>query len=390
MSADDFKAQDAIYFPQGLRVTSLVIRGGKFAAVWRPGEGTQWIRWGMSADDFVAQDRDYFPQGLRVTSLVIDGDRFAAVWQPGEGTQWIRWGMSADDFKAQDSTYFPQGLRVTSLVIRDGKFAAVWRPGEGTQWIRWGMSGDDFIAQDRQYFPQGLRIAELTTDHGRLAAVWRPGEGAQWCTWGRGVVDFMTEDAAYFAEGLRIDCFHLHDDSVGAYRYPWQGGVAHNVTQGNNNASGSHNGSQAYAFDFDLPAGTQIRAARDGVVEWIQNTVNRNFDPSPSAAGNPGNVPFPRNDLGNWGNAARIRHPGGFTSWYFHIQQNSFLVNVGDTVTQGQAIALSGNTGRSSAPHLHFQVQADSIDWGQSVAHTFGANCEQPTAGTSVTSDNAV
>ena len=122
-------------------------------------------------------------------------------------------------------------------------------------------------------------------------------------------------------------------------------------------ASGSHNGVQAWAFDFGLPAGTQIRAARDGVVEWIQNNVNRNFDPSPGAAGNAGNVPFPPGDLGNWGNTARIRHLGGLTSWYFHIQQNSFLVNVGDVVTQGQAIALSGNTGRSSAPHLHFQYR---------------------------------
>ncbi|MEV0053612.1 M23 family metallopeptidase [Saccharopolyspora shandongensis] len=75
--------------------------------------------------------------------------------------------------------------------------------------------------------------------------------------------------------------------------------------------------------------------------------------------------------------------------WYFHIQADGVLVNVGDVVTQGQAIALSGNTGRSTEPHLHFQVQADSIDWGQSVAHTFVTNCEQPTAGTTVTSDNA-
>jgi len=34
-------------------------------------------------------------------------------------------------------------------------------------------------------------------------------------------------------------------------------------------------------------------------------------------------------------------------------------------------------------------VQADSIDWGQSVPHTFGDNCEQPATGTSVTSDNS-
>ncbi|MGH7462594.1 MAG: M23 family metallopeptidase [Longimicrobiales bacterium] len=91
----------------------------------------------------------------------------------------------------------------------------------------------------------------------------------------------------------------------------------------------------------------------------------------------------------NWGNAVRIRHPGGFTSWYFHIQANGVLVNVGDVVTQGQVIATSGNTGRSSVAHLHFQVQADSTDWGMTVPCTFGENCEQPITSDSVTSDNA-
>jgi murein DD-endopeptidase MepM/ murein hydrolase activator NlpD len=65
------------------------------------------------------------------------------------------------------------------------------------------------------------------------------------------------------------------------------------------------------------------------------------------------------------------------------------LVNVGDVVTQGQAIAISDDTGRSSGAHLHFQVQADSTNWGQSVPCTFGVGREQPATGASVTSDNA-
>jgi murein DD-endopeptidase MepM/ murein hydrolase activator NlpD len=79
----------------------------------------------------------------------------------------------------------------------------------------------------------------------------------------------------------------------------------------------------------------------------------------------------------------RLRHDGGFTSWYFHLQANSVRVNVGDRVRQGQVLALSDNTGRTSGAHLHFQVQADSINWGKSVPHTFGHHCEQPAGGTS-------
>jgi murein DD-endopeptidase MepM/ murein hydrolase activator NlpD len=159
--------------------------------------------------------------------------------------------------------------------------------------------------------------------------------------------------------------------------------MSYTVGQGNNNnPSGSHNGSQAWAFDFDMPAGTEIRAARGGTVEWLQENLTATYDPNLPNGPEDG-------DPQNWGNAVRLRHAGGFTTWYFHLQANGVLVNVGDEVTQGQAIALSGNTGRSFRPHLHFQVQADSIDWGQSVPHTFGADWEQPATGASVTSDDA-
>jgi Bacterial tandem repeat domain 1 len=251
-----------------------------FAAVWRPGSGAQWVRWGMSSDDFKAQDTTYFTQGLRVTSLVIKSEKLAAVWRPGSGVQWVRWGMSGEDFKAQDTTYFAQGLRVTSLVIENGKLAAVWRPGSGAQWVHWGMSGDDFAAQDRTYFAQGLHITSLKTENGKYAAVWQPGAGAQWWSSRRCVVDFKTEDGAYFQQGLRIACLDLQDNPIGAYRYPWQGGVSYTVSQGNNNPSGSHNGSQAWAFDFSLPAGTQIRAAREGTVEWLQENLTAKYDPN--------------------------------------------------------------------------------------------------------------
>jgi murein DD-endopeptidase MepM/ murein hydrolase activator NlpD len=385
---DQFKAQDGTYFGQGLRVTSLAVRDGRFAAVWRPGDGTQWIQAGMTFDEFKAQDTTYFGQGLRVTSLAIENGRLAAVWRPGAGTQWVRAGMTWDEFKAQDTTYFAQGLRVTSLEFENGRYAAVWRPGSGTQWIRGGMSFGDFAEQDRTYFAQGLRITSLAVEKGRYAAVWKPGSGTQWWSSRRGAVDFATEDTAYFARGLRLACLELQDDPVGAYRYPWAGGVSYGVPQGNNNPPpGSHNGSQSFAFDFSLPAGTSIRAARGGTVEWLQENQTATFNPNLPQG--PGNMPFPNGSLQNWGNAVRLRHAGGFTSWYFHIQANGVLVNVGDVVTQGQAIATSGGTGRSTGAHLHFQVQADSIDWGQSVAHSFGDDCEVPASGSTATSDNS-
>jgi hypothetical protein len=51
-------------------------------------------------------------------------------------------------------------------------------------------------------------------------------------------------------------------------------------------------------------------------------------------------------------------------------------------------VLWQNNTGRTSGPHLHFQAQADSKDWGPSVPITFN-NCDVPTTDTTVTSTNS-
>ncbi len=63
-----------------------------------------------------------------------------------------------------------------------------------------------------------------------------------------------------------------------------------------------------------------------------------------------------------YGNYIIVRHHNGFETLYGHL--NKRLVNVGDKVSAGQLIGWGGNTGRSSGPHLHFEVRfrGEAID----------------------------
>ena len=82
-------------------------------------------------------------------------------------------------------------------------------------------------------------------------------------------------------------------------------------------------------IDFAAPEGTQVRAVAAGIVTW---------------AG-------PR---GGYGNMVQIDHGNGYATRYGHADK--VLVHVGETVNRGDVLALVGDTGRSTGPHVHFEV----------------------------------
>ncbi len=102
----------------------------------------------------------------------------------------------------------------------------------------------------------------------------------------------------------------------------------------------SHKGERA--LDFKVKKGTRICAARSGVVTAVREDSDKG-----------GLKPENLSD----GNYIFIRHADGSIANYWHLQKDGVLVNIGDTVTTGQLIGLSGNTGYSAFPHLHFEVQ---------------------------------
>ncbi|WP_260232256.1 M23 family metallopeptidase [Stenotrophomonas rhizophila] len=109
----------------------------------------------------------------------------------------------------------------------------------------------------------------------------------------------------------------------------------------------SHNDAEnREAIDFALPEGTPVLAARAGTVMQVQ-------------AGYQGNGQDRDHDLGR-ANLVRVLHDDGSMAVYAHLQHHGVLVLPGEQVQAGQRIGLSGNTGYSAAPHLHFAVQVNA------------------------------
>ena len=102
-----------------------------------------------------------------------------------------------------------------------------------------------------------------------------------------------------------------------------------------------------HAVDFAVPVGTAVLAARDGVVMQSEAGFG-DAEPGEEAE-----------DLASRANFIRILHDDGTMALYAHLQRAGVLVRPGQRVRRGEAIGLSGNTGRSTAPHLHFVVQAN-------------------------------
>lgn len=99
------------------------------------------------------------------------------------------------------------------------------------------------------------------------------------------------------------------------------------VGEGSGNDAEAHEG-----IDIAVPVGTPIRASGGGVVEAAGADVD-------------------------YGMFVLLRHPGGYETMYGHASR--LLVREGDSVVAGRVIALTGNSGRSTAPHLHFEIRRE-------------------------------
>ena len=162
-----------------------------------------------------------------------------------------------------------------------------------------------------------------------------------------------------------------------SYKLPWAAGASHAVMQGNFSVQSSGGGcisgcgthdddAMRYAWDFDLPEGTEVLAARGGTVA-LMNGSWRSDHCGGINASDGGTITSQL--IGNEANFVEIAHGDGTSALYLHLSEVAPAIErkavTGEPVLQGELLGLSGKTGYTQCvPHLHFQVENSvKADW---------------------------
>lgn len=158
---------------------------------------------------------------------------------------------------------------------------------------------------------------------------------------------------SYNYRAILGDVKQVSYDSSYRYDLPFKKNAKYRVEQGYNGRF-THQGENS--LDFNMPEGTQVRAARAGVVV----SVVQGFKGS-----------CLREDCKAMANHILIYHNDGTIAEYSHLSFNGAKVAVGDSVNRGDLIALSGNTGYTRGPHLHFTCYLSGFGSNRSIKTRF-------------------
>lgn len=118
------------------------------------------------------------------------------------------------------------------------------------------------------------------------------------------------------------------------------------INQAFNGEFSHHDPASQYAVDIGMPEGTPVLAARAGVVMTVESDYYGNG--------------LDMAKYGDRANNIRVVHADGTMAVYAHLQLESARVQVGEHVHAGQTLALSGDTGYTNGPHLHFCIQRNA------------------------------
>ncbi|MFZ6871757.1 M23 family metallopeptidase [Undibacterium sp. Di27W] len=139
---------------------------------------------------------------------------------------------------------------------------------------------------------------------------------------------------------------NAHPDASINYGIPFLANQGYQILQAADGPLFSHKTvATRYAVDINMPMGTTVVAARAGTVVEIVSQFADNGKPEAEFI-----------DKANY---VRILHDDGSWADYFHLMQNSIQVQPGMQIAAGHVLGLSGNSGYSTTPHLHFHVQVN-------------------------------
>lgn len=140
------------------------------------------------------------------------------------------------------------------------------------------------------------------------------------------------------------------------YGLPFQRKKAYKLIQGFKGKFSHHKPASMFALDFAMPIGEKICAARAGRVVKVKED-SKEGGPSAKYRGKDNHVV--------------VLHVDGTLAYYVHLKYQGALVEEGQEVEKGELLGLSGNTGYSTQPHLHFVIRKPTVDGPVSIPFQF-------------------
>lgn len=154
---------------------------------------------------------------------------------------------------------------------------------------------------------------------------------------------------AQVSDSIRVSYYWGHQSLINPdltypYRFPFKKGKKYEVSQSFNGKVSHYSRKSKYAIDFQLNVGETVYAARGGlvvkVIDWFTKQGGKELEKS--------------------ANKIVILHSDGTFGTYAHLHYKGSLVKEGEQVDKGQKIGISGLTGYTNGPHLHFVVRKEN------------------------------
>jgi hypothetical protein len=177
------------------------------------------------------------------------------------------------------------------------------------------------VSEDTSTLDEGiLSVVEVSEEH-KIDCVWVK-IADYYAIWDSRNVNPYHMDPTQFNDTVEIELYNQEKNQL------WAPPLTSSMITSNFGQRGYR---WHYGTDLELDTGDSVRAAFDGIVRIV------------------------RFDAGGWGNYILLRHYNGLETLYGHLSKQ--LVEGGQMVKAGELIGFGGSTGRSSGPHLHYEVR---------------------------------